>query len=208
MITNPDGSITGWSFGDGSHIQSQFKIFADNFSVTSSDGSFTPFEIKNRDVYFRGTLHADRIESHTITNSKLAYFTLSSSRVFSMVKNGNGSQLSYTTLVIPPRSRMFIFGAQTFHGTSNNDSSLQIDKYNSGIWLEEEYNSSSRWVIQHSMGWANGIICTGTANYIADSVTNYSYSRYLYLKLGCEAYATNIRNFYWETRVTAIIFRA
>lgn len=47
FITAPDNSITGWSFGDGSNIQSDFTIYAQNFKV--SDGTNTanvPFSIE------------------------------------------------------------------------------------------------------------------------------------------------------------------
>jgi hypothetical protein len=45
LITGDDGSITGWSFGDGSNVASTFKINADNFAVSSADGETQPLSI-------------------------------------------------------------------------------------------------------------------------------------------------------------------
>ena len=44
LITAPDGSVTGWSFGDGSGVQSQFKVYADNFII---QGATAPIEYDN-----------------------------------------------------------------------------------------------------------------------------------------------------------------
>lgn len=39
LITNPDGIITGWSFGDGSSVKSEFAIFADKFRIVDTDNN-------------------------------------------------------------------------------------------------------------------------------------------------------------------------
>jgi hypothetical protein len=45
LITAPDGSVTGWSFGDGSNIASEFKIQADKFEVQGSTTGYTPIAV-------------------------------------------------------------------------------------------------------------------------------------------------------------------
>jgi len=50
LLTDPEtGSVTGWSFGDGSAVQSQFNISADHFAITKAgvpgNKVFNPFSI-------------------------------------------------------------------------------------------------------------------------------------------------------------------
>ncbi|WP_456403224.1 hypothetical protein [Hydrogenimonas sp.] len=40
LITDPNGNITGWSYGDGSNTQSQFRISAENFYVTGTTSDY------------------------------------------------------------------------------------------------------------------------------------------------------------------------
>lgn len=54
LITAPDGSVTGWSFGDGSNTQSNFKIKAQNFSISDGITGYTPFSITGSDINFLG----------------------------------------------------------------------------------------------------------------------------------------------------------
>ena len=43
LITAPDGAITGWSFGDGSGLNSEFKISADKFILANETTGHQPF---------------------------------------------------------------------------------------------------------------------------------------------------------------------
>ena len=54
LITAPDGSVTGWAFGDGSATQSEFKIKAQNFSISDGVTGYTPFSIVGSDIQFDG----------------------------------------------------------------------------------------------------------------------------------------------------------
>ena len=54
LITSPDGNVTGWSFGDGSNVASNFIIQADKFQVSNSTTGLTPFSISGTDVQFNG----------------------------------------------------------------------------------------------------------------------------------------------------------
>lgn len=54
LITSPDGNVTGWSFGDGSNVASNFRIQADKFQVSNSTTGLTPFSISGTDVLFNG----------------------------------------------------------------------------------------------------------------------------------------------------------
>lgn len=54
LITAPDGSVTGWSFGDGSNTKSNFKIKATNFSISDGTTGYTPFSITGSDINFLG----------------------------------------------------------------------------------------------------------------------------------------------------------
>lgn len=56
LITAPDGSITGWSFGDGSNTESEFKIHSNNFSISDGTTGYTPFSIVGSDIQFNGTV--------------------------------------------------------------------------------------------------------------------------------------------------------
>lgn len=54
LITAPDGSVTGWSFGDGTGVQSEFKIQAEKFSISDGTTGYTPFSITGSDINFLG----------------------------------------------------------------------------------------------------------------------------------------------------------
>ena len=54
LITDPDGNITGWEFGDGSNTKSIFKIHADQFQIANSTTGHVPFSIDGSDVFFNG----------------------------------------------------------------------------------------------------------------------------------------------------------
>ena len=54
LITGPDGSITGWEFSDGSNQVSDFKIKATNFSISDGTTGYTPFEIVDSNIIFKG----------------------------------------------------------------------------------------------------------------------------------------------------------
>ncbi len=84
LITAPDGSITGWSFGDGSNIQSYFKVHATNFSISDGTTGYTPFSISNHNINFNGvvdftntntygttTINGDKITTGSITADKI-----------------------------------------------------------------------------------------------------------------------------------------
>jgi hypothetical protein len=45
FITAPDGSVTGWSFGDGTNISSFFKVQADKFEVQGTAAGYTPIAV-------------------------------------------------------------------------------------------------------------------------------------------------------------------
>lgn len=90
LITSPDGSITGWSFGDGSNIQSYFKINATNFSISDGITGYTPFSISGSNILFNGvvdftstntygttTIDGDKITTGTIDASKINVLNLS-----------------------------------------------------------------------------------------------------------------------------------
>ena len=63
LITAPDGSVTGWSFGDGSSIKSNFKIKATNFSISDGTTGYTPFSITGTDINFLG-----KVSFNSLTN--------------------------------------------------------------------------------------------------------------------------------------------
>lgn len=54
LITSPDGSVTGWSFGDGTNIKSFFQIQATNFKISDGTTGYTPFSIVGSDILFNG----------------------------------------------------------------------------------------------------------------------------------------------------------
>lgn len=54
LITAPDGSITGWAYADGSGINSEFAIYADNFRISDGVTGYTPFSIVDGVVYVGG----------------------------------------------------------------------------------------------------------------------------------------------------------
>lgn len=57
LITNPNGQITGWSFGDGSNTKSYFDIYADNFRIVNATTHTVPFSISGSDVVFNGKVN-------------------------------------------------------------------------------------------------------------------------------------------------------
>lgn len=56
LITGPDGEITGWSFADGSNINSEFTINADNFKISNSSNTYIPFQINNNKISYDGVV--------------------------------------------------------------------------------------------------------------------------------------------------------
>lgn len=54
LITSPSGAITGYSFQDGSGIKSNFDIYADNFKISNSYNTYSPFSIVGTSLYFNG----------------------------------------------------------------------------------------------------------------------------------------------------------
>ena len=54
LITSPTGAITGYSFQDGSGLKSNFDINADNFKISNSYNTYSPFSIVGTSLYFNG----------------------------------------------------------------------------------------------------------------------------------------------------------
>ncbi len=54
LITSPSGAITGYSFQDGSGIKSNFDIYANNFKISNSYNTYSPFSIIGTSLYFNG----------------------------------------------------------------------------------------------------------------------------------------------------------
>jgi len=61
LITAPDGSVTGWSFGDGSNTKSNFKIKATNFSISDGITGYTPFSIDGSNIKFNGLVEFSNV---------------------------------------------------------------------------------------------------------------------------------------------------
>lgn len=73
LITAPDGSVTGWSFGDGSNTKSNFKIKAENFSISDGTTGYTPFSITGTDINFLGKVRFSSVTgTPTHTSGTLA----------------------------------------------------------------------------------------------------------------------------------------
>ena len=73
LITAPDGSVTGWSFGDGSNTQSNFKIKAQNFSISDGITGYTPFSITGSDIQFNGKVSFSNVAGAPGGGSNLLY---------------------------------------------------------------------------------------------------------------------------------------
>lgn len=73
LITAPDGSVTGWSFGDGSNTQSNFKIKAQNFSISDGITGYTPFSITGSDIQFNGKVSFSNVAGAPYGGSNLLY---------------------------------------------------------------------------------------------------------------------------------------
>jgi len=56
LLTGLNGEITGWAFGDGTYGDSLFRINADNFAISNSTNTFTPFEIVGDKTYLNGNI--------------------------------------------------------------------------------------------------------------------------------------------------------
>ena len=54
FIKDSNGNITGFSFANGSGQVSSFKINANNFKISDSTNSYTPFRIEDNNIYFNG----------------------------------------------------------------------------------------------------------------------------------------------------------
>lgn len=61
LITSPDGSITGWSFGDSSNEKSYFKIKAETFQISDGTTGYTPFSIENGNINLNGKVNFSNV---------------------------------------------------------------------------------------------------------------------------------------------------
>ena len=68
FITSPSGAITGYSFQDGSGLKSNFNINADNFNISNSTNTYTPFSIIDNNIVFNGKVSF----SNTINSNGVA----------------------------------------------------------------------------------------------------------------------------------------
>lgn len=81
VVTDSRGRITGWSYGDGSNQQSKFEINADNFRITDSLRSLTPFEISGGKIKFGADVSFDQLkQTNTIIKIERYENNSSSSR--------------------------------------------------------------------------------------------------------------------------------
>ena len=74
LLHSPDGAITGWSFGDGSNVESQFKIKADKFYLEAAGSSTTqsayvPFSVDatSGEINFNGKVTFSSISDASTT---------------------------------------------------------------------------------------------------------------------------------------------
>ena len=64
IISDENGNITGWSFADGSNIQSNFSIYADTFRIINTATSTTPFSIDvNNNLVFNGRVSFNNVDT-------------------------------------------------------------------------------------------------------------------------------------------------
>jgi len=92
LITAPDGSITGWSFADGSNTNSTFKVYADNFIIQGASTTIDynnanlvpsitartlPSEVANAINTNTTTINGSKITTGTVTADKLIASSLS-----------------------------------------------------------------------------------------------------------------------------------
>jgi hypothetical protein len=61
LITSPSGAITGYSFQDGSGLKSNFDINADNFKISNSYNTYSPFSIVGTSLYFNGKVNFSNV---------------------------------------------------------------------------------------------------------------------------------------------------
>lgn len=71
--TAPDGSIVGWQFTDGTGVQSEFKIKAQNFSISDGTTGYTPFSITGSDINFLGKVSFSSVTGAPSGGSNLLY---------------------------------------------------------------------------------------------------------------------------------------
>ena len=75
LITSPDGSITGWEFGDSSGTQSEFKINTQNFKISDGTNSANvPFSIVTgipNKVQFNGVVNFTNTNMSGYDNSNV-----------------------------------------------------------------------------------------------------------------------------------------
>ena len=83
LITSPDGSITGWSFGDGSNVKSYFQIQATNFKISDGATGYTPFSIVGSDILFNGKVTFTNVTGSLTTTQQSSINT-------SNITNGAG----------------------------------------------------------------------------------------------------------------------
>lgn len=109
LITGPDGKVTGWSFGDGSNVQSSFGVYADNFFVGNAATGKKVFEVNQAtnkikmtsDVEVDGNLTViNNVDGGSITTGKIqssdtnTFFDLANNQI--KMDNGSGFVLNST----------------------------------------------------------------------------------------------------------------
>lgn len=121
FITDPNGIITGWSFADGSNINSTFKITANKFMVVNGTTGLVPFSVDtvnnkvvmNSNVEINGDLN---IKDGTIYIGQVAYAQFTSGgKVWGTLQNEGTSCISYVT--VPAYTRVVGVGVATVFDT-------------------------------------------------------------------------------------------
>lgn len=84
LITSPDGSITGWQFGDGTNTKSYFQINATNFKISDGTTGYTPFSIVDSNISFNGVVDFTNTNTYgttTIDGGKITANTVNANRI-------------------------------------------------------------------------------------------------------------------------------
>lgn len=149
LITAPDGSITGWSMGDGTNIKSYFSIYAQNFKISDGVTGYTPFSISGSDVLFNGKVAFTNVTSVPVINKTWVQTTQPST----------GMVTGDTWIDTDDSNKMYTYNGTTWLATEGGTKTyLQTTAPLSGmvagdIWVDSDDNyqqyrySGTQWII-------------------------------------------------------------
>ena len=161
LITNPDGGITGWSFGDGTNTKSYFKVYANNFSVSDGTTGYTPFSISGGNINFNGI-----VAFSNVTNLQSTVNTINANVSTAQSTANSANTLAATKATITDVQALgYVLPADVASAVNNNTTTINGSKITTGTITASQISSA---------GLSAGVITSGVIYNTGGSSSNYT----------------------------------